>query len=180
MTIHIIHDNRLVGRYEALMKEFEEQGVVDYKIWEIVECVNSVITSINLSHKRIVSWAKSEGLKEVCIAEDDLCFTAKGGWSHFLNQKPEKFSLYLWGSYIVPLTNKCICGFQLYVVGEEFYDTFLNTPTDVHIDTYFDKVEGDYRFCYPFSALQRACFSANNKAITNYNTSLRPEDIWKG
>lgn len=175
-----MHDNRLIGRYEALMSEFEQQGITDYKIWEIVEDCQSVVRSINLSHKRIIAWAKSEGLKEIAICEDDLCFSAKGGWQHFLNQKPNTFDLYLWGSYIVPLTNKCICGFQLYIVAEKFYDKFLSTPTDVHIDTYFDNVEGDYRFCYPFSALQRSCFSANNKAVTNYNTALRQEDIWKG
>ncbi len=162
------------------MKEFEQEGITQYKIWDIVEDSKSVVNSINLSHKRIVAWAKNEGLNEVCICEDDLCWSAKGGWQHFLSQKPERYSLYLWGSYIVPLTNKCICGFQLYIVHSSFYDTFLSTPTNVHIDTHFDSVDGDYRFCYPFSGLQKPSWSANNRAVTNYNTALRPEDIWQG
>ncbi len=180
MDINVIHDNRLTGRLEALMNEFKEQNITDYKIWSIVEDEKSVVRSINLSHKRIVAWAKKEGLKEVCIGEDDLCFSAKGGWQHFLDNKPESFDLYLWGSYIVPLSNNCICGFQLYVVAEKFYDKFLATPTDTHIDTYFDNVEGDYKYCYPFSALQKPSWSANNRAISNYNSALRPEDIWNG
>lgn len=179
-TINIIHDNRLIGRYEALMEEFSKEGVTDYKIWEPVEDSKSVIRSINLSHKQIVAWAKKEGLKEVCIGEDDLYFSAAGGWKYFLENKPETFDLYLWGSYIVPLSNNCVCGFQLYIIAEKFYDQFLSVPADIHIDYSMDSLKGDYRFCYPFSALQRSCFSANNRAITNYNSALRKEDIWQG
>jgi hypothetical protein len=180
MVINVIHDNRLMGRYEALMSEFANENITDYKIWEPVEDRKSVVTSINLSHKRIVAWAKSQGLKDVCIGEDDLCFSAKGGWQHFLSQKPEVFDVYLWGSFIVPLSNNCVCGFQLYIMSEKFYDKFLSSPIDTHIDTYLDNLKGDYKFCYPFSVLQRVGWSANNKAITNYNSALREEDIWKG
>ena len=39
---------------------------------------------------------------------------------------------------------------------------------------------GDFKFCYPFPALQRPGFSANNKAIVDYNKILEPKDIYKG
>jgi len=38
---------------------------------------------------------------------------------------------------------------------------------------------GDYKFCYPFPALQRSGYSFNNKAVVNYNTVLKDKDIWK-
>ncbi len=182
MKINVIHDNRLLGRYEALMKEFNEQNIHYYKIWTPVEDSKSVVTSINLSHKQIVAWAKHHGLEEVCIAEDDLMFTAKGGWDWFLKNKPATFDLYLWGSYCMPLSNNKVTGFQLYIIHQKFYDRFLGTPTNVHIDTEMDNLNGDYKYCYPFSALQRPCWSSNNRADTNYNSPnvLKPEDIWRG
>ncbi len=139
-----------------------------------------VVRSINLSHKQIVKWAKDIGMKEICIAEDDLMFTAPNAWEYFLSQKPEVFDIYLWGSYIVPLSNKKICGFQMYIIRDQFYDTFLSIDENQHIDTATCDLKGDYHYCYPFPCLQRSCWSANARAKVNYNTILKPEDIWKG
>ncbi len=181
MTLNIIHDNRMSDRLEPLFREFKEQGIKRWELWDCVEDKNSVVRSINLSHKQIVKFAQEKGWKECCIGEDDLMFTAIGGWEWFLKNKPESFDLYLWGSYCVPLENNKVTGFQLYIISEKFYQTFLDTPENTHIDTYMDYLKGDYKYCYPFSALQRPCWSANNKAMSNYNTNnLRPEDIWKG
>jgi len=178
--LNIIHDSRMSDRLEPLLTEFAEQGITDYKLWNPIEDKNSVIRSINLSHKQIVQDAKDKGLNQVCIGEDDLYFSAPKGWEWFLKNKPDSFEMYFWGSYIVPLTNKKVVGFQLYIIDNSFFDRFLGIPENVHIDTYMDELKGDYKFCYPFSALQRSCWSANNKAICNYNSALRPEDIWKG
>lgn len=98
----------------------------------------------------------------------------------FLEQKPETFDLYLWGSYIVPLSNNCVNGFQLYFISNNWYDAFLATPENKHIDSYMDEIKGDYHFCYPFPCLQRKGFSINNNGQVDYNILLKPEDIYRG
>lgn len=180
--LNIIYDDRIVGKKQLLLNEFAEQGITDYKFWECIVLPN-VVESINASHKMIVRDAKERGLKEVCIGEDDLSFTCKGAWDYFLNNKPEQFDLYLWGSYLLPLSNNMVCGFQLYIINESLYDRFLGTPNDVHIDTEMDKLNADIKFCFPFPALQRSGYSANNKAVVNYNDILTkhfPDHIYNG
>lgn len=76
-----------------------------------------------------------------------------------------------------------MCGLQLYFINEKFYDAFLNIPKKVHCDTYMDNLNGDYKYCYPFPALQRPGFSTNNKDSkepVNYNSILSEKDIYKG
>lgn len=166
------------NRLDPLLNEFAEQGIDDWKLWNPIECTDSVVKSINLSHKQIVQDAKDRKLKEVLIGEDDLMFTCKGAFDYFLRQKPEIYDLYLWGTYIPPISNNMVCGFQLYMVFEKFYDQFLSLPSDIHIDTGMGVLKGDYHFCYPFPALQRSTWSSNNKAIVNYNAVLKKEDIY--
>lgn len=183
-TINVIFDNRHTPQdYERLIEEFKTNGVVKYKFWDAIILKHSVVASINASHKMIVRWAKENKKKQVVIAEQDLMFTCPNSWMYFLDNKPEEFDLYLWGSYIVPLSNKCVCGFHLYVIHEKFYDRFLSVDENLHIDTAMDDLKGDYHYCYPFPALQRPGYSANNPGnIVNYNSILnnRPEDIYKG
>ena len=181
MKLHIIHDDRRIERYQPLLDELQAQGLTpdDYVIWPAT-VLGLVVNSINASHKKIVEWAKLEQLPMVCIAEDDLQFTAAGAWQYFVGNIPKDFDLYLACTYVKPLASKKIVGFHLYIVHEKFYDKFLNVPPDVHIDTAMDNIEGDYHFCYPFPAIQRAGFSANNMAYANYNSVLKSEDLWKG
>jgi len=177
--LNTIHDNRMSDRLQPLLNEMDVQGIT-CKLWNPIECVNSVVKSINLSHKQIVQDAKFQGLKRVFIGEDDLMFTCKGAWDYFLESMPETFDLYLACTFIVPISNNKVCGFHLYAIDEKFYDSFLSAPEDVHIDAYMDELKGDYKFCYPFPALQRPTWSSNNKAFADYNSALRPEDIWQG
>lgn len=178
--LNIIFDGRQPEDKERLIKEFGEQGITNYKFWDAIVLKDSVVKSINLSHKMVVKYAKDNNHTECCLMEQDIYFTSPNAWRFFLDNKPESFSLYLWGSYIVPLSNHKICGFQLYVIHSSFYDAFLSTPDDVHIDTYMDELKGDYKFCYPFPALQRAGFSSNNMAVVDYNKILSEQDIYKG
>ena len=126
-----------------------------------------------------ITWYE-KGLKEVAIAEDDLYFTHLNGWQWFLKNKPKGYDLYLAGTYIVPVEQKQIVGFHLYMVHEKFYDTFLSVPDNVHIDTHMNELKGDYHFCYPMAALQRSGWSSNNHAVCDYNKVLRPQDIYTG
>jgi len=178
--INIIFDNRQPEDYGRLLGEFIEQGISRYKFWDAICNKDSVVKSINSSHKMIVQWAKENNLPYVIVAEQDLHFTAKGAWDYFIGKMPSEFSLYLACTYIPPISNNQVNGFHLYIVHEKFYDKFLSVPDDQHIDTAMNDIKGDYKFCYPFPALQRSGWSFNNKAICNYNSVLKPEDIWKG
>jgi hypothetical protein len=143
-----------------------------------------VVTSINASHKMIVRMAQERKMPEVCIAEDDLMFPASNGWQWFLQNKPESFDIYAAANYLPFEKEKtngsvkvdCIVGFHLYIVSEKYYNTFLDTNDKDHIDT---AQKGELYVCYPFAALQRPGFSANNKAMTNYNAILQESDIYK-
>lgn len=179
MEVHIIHDSRRFERYESFMKQFQEHGIMDYMVWDATVLIHSVVESINESHKKIVRYAKEKELPMVCIMEDDIQFTAPDAWQYFLNNMPESFDLYLGCNYSIPIgQTKNVTGFHLYVISQGFYDRFLSVPNNVHIDTAMDELEGDYHFCYPYPALQSAGFSANNSAYSNYNSVLKPKDIY--
>lgn len=178
-TLNILHDSRLIQRYDNLMYQLNTHKI-PYKIWDAVECKENVVKSINLSHKQIVQYAKDNGLKEICIGEDDIIFTSDNAWKYFLDNKPESFDLYLAATFCPP-NSGLVCGFHLYVISEKFYDKFLSTPDDVHIDTYMDELKGDYHFCHPYPALQRGGeWSTNNRAVVNYSSLINEEDIYRG
>lgn len=178
MLLNIIYNEVRFERYDPLIEELKKQNITDYKIWDCIR-LNNVVESINASHKMIVKDAKERGLKEVCIGEDDLMFTSPNSWKYFLEKKPDNYDLYLACTYIIPISNNQICGFHLYCVHEKFYEKFLSIPDKEHIDTAANNIEGNYVFCYPFPALQRAGFSANNRTVCNYNALLKEDDIYK-
>jgi len=177
--LNIIFDSRRQEKYEPLMNELREQGIADYKIWDCV-MLPSVVDSIAESHKMIIRDAMEQGLEKCFIAEDDLMFTCKGAWDYYLKNMPDKFSLYLGCTYVLPISNNIVCGFHLYCVYKDFYQQVLDVPRGQHIDTYMNELKGDYKYCYPFPALQRSGWSANNKMECNYNSLLKDEDIYKG
>lgn len=182
--INVIYDNRhQFEDYERLITEFERQGV-DYKFWDAIIDRNSVVNSIAASHKMIIQDAKDNGLVEVCVAEQDVFFTSDKSWKWFLDNKPPIYDIYSAGNYLPINTEgrrgafkvECIVGFHLYFCHSRYYDVFLNTRPDVHIDT---EQKGLLYTCYPFAALQRSGFSANNKAQVNYNSILKEQDYYK-
>jgi hypothetical protein len=175
---NIILDSRRVEKYDLLMKELSRQGITEYKIWPCI-IVKEVVSSINLSHKMIVQDAKDNGLEYVCVMEDDCMFPAEDGWEYFVSSIPEKFELHLSGTYILPITNRKIVGFHCYVLHESAYDRFLSVPHNVHIDTAMEDIL-DWTVCYPFAALQRKGFSANNMKEVDYNWVLSDCDIYGG
>ena len=132
-TLNIIYDNRQDADYGRLLGEFIEQGITDYKFWDAVCKKESVVESINASHKQIIRYAKENNIPEICVAEQDLTFTDKGAWDYFLKNKPKEFDIYLGATYILPVSNKKICGFHLYIISEKYYDSFLSVPDDAHI-----------------------------------------------
>lgn len=185
--INIIYDSRNSDDYGRLIEQFIGQSVVPkYKIWDCIRYDDSVVKSINASHKMIVRWAKENNMNRVVIAEQDIEFTHPTAWEYFLKNVPDKFGIYLACSYIknaVPnsdVVNNLICGFHLYILDSSCYDAFLSVPDDQHIDVAVGGLGLDVKFCKPFPALQRSGFSANNKTIVNYNAILKEEEIYRG
>ena len=182
--LNIILDSRRVEKYNPLMEVLKEQNITDYEIWPCL-IYPDVVESINASHKMVVKKAKDDGLKECCIAEDDLFIPHKNGWEWFLKNKPERFDIYVGGNYL-PFDKMgegafkvdCIVGLHLYIIHSRYYDTFLDTPNKRHIDT--EQKSKEMYCCYPMAAIQRAGFSANNKSVVNYNGILSDDDIYGG
>lgn len=176
-------DSRRPEKYDPLMETLKRQGITDYTIWPAL-IQNTVIESINASHKMIIKDAKDRGLEMVAIFEEDVCFPAADGWKHFLEGIPVwPWDIYLAGTYGLdrPVRNPiaCINGLQCYIVHNRFYDTFLAVPDDKHIDVALDNL-GLYYVEYPFIALQRKGWSSNSKAFSDKNAELKEEDVYGG
>jgi hypothetical protein len=191
MTAQIIHDPARAQPNTTLDAEIKRQNI-DAEAWPCLYDSNSVVRSINLSHKQIVQWAKDSGLPEVCIMEEDVWFPASNGWQYFLQCKPtEEFDLYLSGAYgLNPLALKRISkepgaaeihnfvGLHCYIIRQRYYDKFLALPEDQHID--HQPGLGVFYVCYPFAALQAPGWSANNKCEVDYNQQIAKEHIYWG
>jgi hypothetical protein len=184
--LNVILDSRRQEKYQPLIDELNRQQITNFELWPCIMYPN-VVQSINASHKMIVQRAKDEGLKECCIGEDDLMFPSENGWNWFLENKPGRYDIYAGCNYLASTPPEkpglirvdCIVGFHLYMVHEKYYDTFLSTKDDDHIDT-AQKGKEMY-VVWPFPALQRPGYSINNSTIVNYNSifSDRPENIYK-
>lgn len=188
MEIHILYDSRpQPDKLPPLIEELNAQGLKPTKIWEPI-FAKTVVESINLSFKQIIRYAKENKLPEVVICEDDLMFPCKGAWDYFLANKPEGYDVWIGGNYLLhhPETYEPpyvrvreYVGNQLIMVAEKYYDTFLSTPDDQHIDT-IQRGLGDFYACWPIVALQRPGFSSNSMQVVNYNSNLKPEWIFNG
>ncbi len=183
--LHIIHDSRRIERYDPLIAELDRQGIKDYEIFPCI-MFDSVVESINASHKMLVRWAMQEERPYVIIAEDDIMFPHEKGWQWYLDNTPPIYDIYAGGNYNAferpknsgAFRTDMIVGFHLYTVHSRYYEQFLATPDDKHIDT--EQKSPLMYFCYPMAAIQRAGFSANNAAPVNYNSILNDEDVYGG
>lgn len=178
---NILFDDRRVELYDVIVEEMKRQGIKEYK-WHSPIFEGSVVHSINISQKKIVREAKERGDKICVIFEQDIFFPADDGWEYFINNIPNDFDIFIGGSYLVdnrieytsPVTkvnewvgNHCIA------IHEKYYDAFLSTDQEQHIDT-AQGGRGDFYLCYPMAALQRPGKSSNNGyEVVNYNILLR-------
>lgn len=177
VTVNILYDNRRIEKWQPLVDELARQGITDYKVWEPVEDTKNVVRSINLSHKRIIEEAAKRREPECIVWEDDCFFPAADGWQYFLNKKPKEFKLYTACNYLHRGHPKGLglIGFHCYIMHESFYLDFLLKPDNVHIDT---AITESVDICYPYAALQRPGFSANNMQQVNYNSNFQKEDVY--
>jgi len=183
--INVIHDPRYPEKLKLLAEDFDRKGI-PYCVWPAVFDEPTIEGSINMSHKQIVGYAKQEGLPFIKIAEDDAWFPADDGYKYYLNNvqnlSPE-CDIYLAGTYgprkhYSPglIEAEQIIGLHCYMIFERYYDIFLATPDEAHID--ISQRGGLYLAVYPFACLQRPGYSSNTKREVNFNTLLKPEDIY--
>jgi len=181
MKIAIIHDFNANDRFDRLMLEFQSQGIKEFSFFPAVHDSQSVKKSINLAHKQCVQFAKDTGLPEICIMEDDVKFTNKDSFSYFLQNKPKDFDLYLSGIYVGEIkednTVDVFSGFHCYIVNQKFYDKYLDTPDDAHIDRALGGL-GKYYVCNPFVAIQYNGYSYNTKMDMNYDSLLEGRELY--
>jgi hypothetical protein len=185
MEIFILYDDRRSEFFPSIKEEMARQNIKDYTIFPPVPH-GTVITSINLSQKAIVQYAKDKGLEKIVIMEQDIWFPDEKGWLYFVKNEPKEYDIYLAGSYLLdgsidytaPLTKvNSYVGHHCIIVNKRYYDRFLDTPEDQHIDT-AQQGRGDFYLCYPMPGLQRPGFSSNNRSNVDYNKILDPKNIY--
>lgn len=156
-------------------KQSKEQGFA-VRFWEGIIEPNGV--GINKAFKKIVRWAKEQGLKMVCIGEDDLIFSAPGAWQYYLDNLPDDFDIYSGGIYSGEIKDgRIMNGFSgntLITVHQRFYDFFLNINPNDHIDRAcgnfcFEKM---YRIVDPFVVFQMQGYSDNHRRMTQHTAYL--------
>lgn len=182
MIVNIIHGRR-DERLPRLYNELQDQGITDFKIWEGIHDVRSIVRSINLSHKQIVKYAKDNFIPEICIGEDDVRFTHPNSFNYFLQNKPKEFDIYLSSIYLGEIaadnTVQSFSALHLYIVNERFYDTFLSLPEDEHLDRAMSG-KGLFVVCHPFIAEQYDGFSSNTGKEEQYGGLMRGRQMYNG
>lgn len=170
------------ARFNSFTKEMNEQGIVDYKVWDGIHNANRV-RAINLAHKQIVLYAKENQLPEIRIAEDDITFMCCGAFEYYLQNKPLDFSVYMGGvSNVLKREGDWITDFRgmtLYTVHESFYDKFLSVPETVNIDAGL-KGLGKYYLSPKVVCSQKSGYSYHKKRHTDYSHLLKQYDTFNG
>lgn len=165
-----------------LQEELKNQGLLDFELWDGIY-LPSIKRSINLAHKQIVEFAMVAGYEEVAIAEDDIKFTNPNSWRYFLDQKPSDFDIYLSMVYLGQPDEKGIVkeftGLTLYIVAKRFYEKFLSTTEDEHLDVALGGL-GKFVVCQPFVAIQYNGWSSNTGKLEEYDSLLKDRKLYFG
>jgi hypothetical protein len=116
------------------------------------------------------------------IAEDDVKFTAKVAFDYFKKNEPDDYDLYLGGIYYGKIEeDNSVSDFavaMLYMIKENFYDTFLSVNEERDIDRSLS-IKGKFIVCKRFAAIQHEGFSDNKKAYVNYEMCLKGRKLFK-
>ena len=182
MILNIIHLPHRKDRLELLKNELITQEIDDYRIWDGILNAEVPFKGIVQAHKHIVAWARDQKQPLVMIAEDDIKFTAKGAFKHFLRNEPADYDLYLAGTYFGKIEEdnsiKDFSGTMLYIIRQQFYDTFLSLPEERNFDRELAN-KGKYIVCNPFAAVQHQGYSDNRKAFVNFDKHLKGRKLFE-
>lgn len=180
MVANIIHMSDKPKRLEILMKELKEQEITDYRLWEGIHA-KTVEKGINLAHKQIVRYAKENELDKVLIFEDDIQFTDRGAFKYFIDHEPLDYDLYLGGIFLGTIRDNVVKSFTAptcYMVHKEFYEKYLATDNDSHIDHALSGI-GKYIVCEPFICRQHNGISGNTGKYENYDFIFETRKMFK-
>lgn len=182
MTVNIIHLPHRLDRRNQILEELACQGIEDYVIWPGLHDLTHPSKGIARAHQQVVSWALDRSLPEILIAEDDLRFTAKGAFQHFLRNVPMDFDLYLGGISYGRLkqdnTVDDFAGTHLYIIRKRFYQTFLSLSGENDIDRALAR-KGKYVVCNPMVAIQSDGYSDNAHAHRDNKIYFEKRQLWK-
>ena len=182
--VHCISLKHREDRKELFRKQAREHGF-EYKFWEGIVIEQLPFSGISKSHKQIVRYAKAARLPYVIIAEDDLKITARGGFKHYINNRPNRYDIYFGGCYDVEVneSGKMIRGFSgmtLYTVHERFYDTFLGVTEMDNIDRRlgFLCYKYDFYICQPEVCYQLNGVSDHKGKYASYDHLLEGKKLY--
>lgn len=182
MIFNFIHSTNQPERWKSINLEMEVQGITEYYAWSAILDPMASFRGISQAHKQPIRDAKAKGLKEVCVAEDDIKFLAPGAWQYFLDHKPEDFDLYLGSIFHGHIKEDGsvddFAGLTLYIVNQRFYDTFLALNEMNHIDRELAH-KGRYIVCDKMVCSQHGGYSLNKQAyVDDYDHYLEGRTLF--
>lgn len=180
MKLHIIHLGNRIDRQRLLELELSTQNITDYKIWPgIIE--SHPKNGIAKAHKQIIQYARNEALDSILICEDDIKFTAPRAFHYFLSTQPLDYDIYLgsviWGNVQKDNSVTDFAGTTLYIIKQEFYDTFLSLPENIDIDKALCG-KGRFVVCSPFVAIQHNGYSDNYQEYRDYDFFIKDRKLF--
>lgn len=171
-TVHTINLFKREDRLLSISKQAKEQHFALY-VWEgVIE--QRPFIGIGKAHRQIIKYAKEQGLKYVTVCEDDCAFTSLNAFDYYMAKKPEDFDLWLGMIYAGEIKDGRIMngfsGLTLYTVHERFYDEFLATDPNDHLDRFLGNsaFKNKYYVCEPFVCHQTGGMSDNFRKEMNY------------
>lgn len=184
-SLAILHLERREDRLRDLMEELSHQQITDYTIIPAFYNKSNPKLSINQGHKFIIQLAKEQGMENCIIAEDDICFTAKGAWQYFLSQIPQDYDMFcgliLNGEV---RNNRIMSGMSgtqtLYSVHSRFYDIILQLDANSHIDRNLGSLAQNFKYlvCDPMCCIQRGGYSDNLRMNMYYDVYLEGKKLF--
>lgn len=188
-VINVLHLPHRTDRARSIIKESQEQGF-DIRWWEgeRAESRKDAKRAICTGHKRIIQYAKDEGLPSIIVGEDDLIFFAPGAFKYFVDSIPNDYDLFMaviYNGSLEPETFRVLNGFSggmsLYVCHERFYDFILNeVPDDCHIDRFCGDHSHRHKYyqCNPIVGHQSGGVSDNLRKVMYYDAYLEGRSIF--
>lgn len=171
-TVHCINLSKREDRLLSIAKQAKTQGFA-LKLWEATTGVIA-FKAITQSHLKIIRYAKEQGLKSVTVCEDDAIFTSPKAFDYYISKMPEDYDVYLGMIYAGEVKDSRVMngfsGLTLYTVHERFYDEFLASNPEDHLDRGLGNscFKNKYYVCEPYVCYQSGGFSDNRREIMNY------------
>lgn len=184
-TVHVIN---LPKREDRLLSFCNQMRIIaaPFQIWSGIEGNLTPAQNINIAHKQVIKYAKENNLPRCIVSEDDCVFTHPDSYKYFLSQIPDSYDLFFGMLYAAEIKdNKVLNGFSgltLYCVSERFYDYFLSTPDNVHLDRNLGMVchEKEYYVCAPYICKQSGGYSDNMREHMNYRVYEEKMTFYNG